>query len=66
MKPTAFRLRRNFDGSYASICTRCYRTAAAAKTQAELRELNQHHVCDPAGLAWLPYVLAPSRDKWDR
>jgi hypothetical protein len=65
MQTLAFRLRRNLDGSYASICPRCYRTAAAAKTREELEELNQQHVCDPEGLVWLSYVLAHAKDKWD-
>jgi hypothetical protein len=40
--------RRNRDGSFDSICLNCFATLATAKTEAELLELDQAHICQPA------------------
>src|ERR1700679_3399274 len=43
----AFRRRHNEDGIWASICLRCYRTAAAALNPSLLLLLQNAHPCDP-------------------
>jgi hypothetical protein len=40
--------RRNRDGSFDSICPVCFVTVSHSKVEAELVELDQTHVCDPA------------------
>jgi hypothetical protein len=37
--------RRNKDGSFDSICLKCFATVASHMTQEELRELDKNHVC---------------------
>lgn len=49
----AFRRRHNEDGTWDSICLRCYRTAAAALNPSWLPLLQNAHTCDPMDLhAW--------------
>jgi hypothetical protein len=50
-KSTQYPHRRNRDGSYESICSKCYATVARAETDAELTEWDAAHVCDPSFLA---------------
>jgi hypothetical protein len=42
---------RNKDGCFDSICLACFATIATAKTQSELFEDNQKHVCDPSTIS---------------
>ena len=42
----AFVLRRNADGTVDSICTVCFLTAASAKDESEVREMERFHQCD--------------------
>ena len=50
----AFRRRHNEDGTWDSICLRCYRTAAAALNPSWLPLLQNAHTCDPMDLhAWM-------------
>jgi hypothetical protein len=37
--------RRNKDGSFDSICLKCFATVASHMTQEELKELDKTHVC---------------------
>jgi hypothetical protein len=37
--------RRNKDGSFDSICLKCFATIASHMTQDELKEFDQTHVC---------------------
>jgi hypothetical protein len=37
--------RRNKDGSFDSICLKCFDTVASHMTQDELKELDKIHVC---------------------
>jgi hypothetical protein len=37
--------RVNLDGSWDSICTRCFLTVANCKTEGELAEFEKTHVC---------------------
>jgi hypothetical protein len=50
----AFRRRHNEDGTWDSICLRCYRTAASARDASWLPLLQSTHICDPMDLhAWM-------------
>ena len=37
--------RRNKDGSFNSICLKCFATVASHMTEEELKEQDKHHVC---------------------
>ena len=43
--------RVNLDGSWDSICARCFLTVAHCETESELAASEQKHVCDPTFLA---------------
>jgi hypothetical protein len=43
----SFAHRRNADGSYDSICTKCYATIASAAREEALSSIESAHVCDP-------------------
>jgi len=43
--------RRNYDGSYDSICLTCYATIATGKSEAELWEHDKRHICKPSTLS---------------
>ena len=47
---TSFAHRRNFDGSYDSICTKCFATVAMAEKEEELSPAESAHLCDPSAL----------------
>jgi hypothetical protein len=50
----AFRRRHNQDGTWDSICLRCYRTAASARDVSWLPLLQSTHTCNPIDLhAWM-------------
>jgi hypothetical protein len=38
--------RQNMDGSYDSICQRCFRTVSTRKTEAELAKDEFRHICE--------------------
>lgn len=57
--PRFFPQRRNPDGSFDSICTRCFQTIASGKSEPELAKMNLAHVCD-AGVLGVRQV-----DGWD-
>jgi hypothetical protein len=42
-----FYLRRNSDGTFDSICTWCFATAAKANIEEGLARLEHEHICDP-------------------
>jgi hypothetical protein len=46
--------RRNPDGTYDSICPRCYRTVDRQLVEADLRAEERVHVSDPVDLIVLP------------
>ena len=48
--PTNFAHRRNADGSYDSICLKCYATAARAENEELLSSSESAHVCDSSAL----------------
>jgi hypothetical protein len=48
-----FHRRRNKDGTFDSICLRCFLTAASAPEESELSSLERRHVCDAA---WQEFV----------
>jgi hypothetical protein len=37
--------RRNKDGSFNSICLRCFATVASHRTEEELKDQDKNHVC---------------------
>jgi len=43
--------RQNRDGSYDSICSRCFAIVAHAKTVTELNSYQKNHVCEESFLA---------------
>ena len=51
-RPTApsFQHRWNNDGSYDTICMKCFVTVANVQTEAELAEFDGEHVCAPDSL----------------
>ena len=49
-RSTNFAHRHNSDGSYDSICTKCYATAASAGGEEALSSPESAHVCDPMAL----------------
>jgi hypothetical protein len=52
--PLAFRRRHNENGTWDSICLRCYRTAASTPDASWLPLLQSTHTCDPMDLhAWI-------------
>jgi hypothetical protein len=47
----SFPHRQNPDGSFDSICLRCFATVATAMDVGKLRSYDKLHVCDPASIA---------------
>ena len=43
--------RKNRDGSYDSICPKCFTTIARSKAEAELAAFDRGHFCDSSFLA---------------
>lgn len=43
--------RQNLDGSFDSICPRCFAIVATAKQVTELRSRDKKHICDESFLA---------------
>jgi hypothetical protein len=43
--------RRNKDGSLDSICLKCFETVGSQRTEAELTELDEAHVCNSTPLS---------------
>ena len=41
-----FAHRENANGTFDSICLRCFRTVATARSESALREKEQQHACD--------------------
>jgi hypothetical protein len=56
-----FSHRHNRDGSYDSICVRCFRTVTNHRTEAELARDEFRHVCED----WYVDLLRP-RDQANR
>jgi hypothetical protein len=51
--------RHNSDGSYDSICTRCFATVATAQNESELAFHESAHVCEPVTLYRFSQGLSP-------
>jgi hypothetical protein len=57
--------RHNRDGSYDSICLKCYATVASFRDEAELAAPERDHSCEPVrlshftrgGTTWGPFAL---------
>jgi hypothetical protein len=54
-----FRRRLNRDGSYDSICLRCFLTIANTRTETELKARENVHTCDHAMLCERRLFRAP-------
>ena len=65
---TNFAHRHNSDGSYDSICFKCYATAATARKEEALSSPESAHVCDPIALYRANQAAIPVRIPmwWDR
>lgn len=46
--------RRNPDGSFDSICPKCFRTVATRRHETELAQAERDHVCDDDGIDFKP------------
>jgi hypothetical protein len=55
-----FAHRKNPDGSFDSICNRCYQTVATAKIEAELDAFEGEHIC---GRFNLRDILHPEKSR---
>jgi hypothetical protein len=67
-RSTKFAHRHNSDGSYDSICFKCYATAATAGKEEALSSAESAHVCDPMALyranqASIPVRIPMWRDR---
>jgi hypothetical protein len=49
--PPYYPHRRNKNGTFDSICLKCFGTVAANKTEDELAELDKRHVCSDSILS---------------
>lgn len=47
---TSYAHRHNSDGSYDSICTKCYSTVATAESEGSLASSESAHICQPSAL----------------
>jgi hypothetical protein len=47
---TNFPHRKNLDGSYDAICTKCFQTIASVREESHLAAFEKAHVCDPEAL----------------
>jgi hypothetical protein len=45
--PQKFPHRRNADGTYDSICNRCFATVASGAVETDLIQFEVRHVCEP-------------------
>jgi len=69
-RPQMFPHRHNSDGTYDSICNRCFETVAKVTTEADLRQFEASHVCDAANVyktipATRPALQFPRSSKRD-
>jgi hypothetical protein len=46
-KRFSFAHRRNHDGTFGSICPRCFRTIAQSASEPDLQNAEDSHVCNP-------------------
>jgi hypothetical protein len=56
MAPPAARYfphRQNKDGSYDTVCPKCFAIVANVKTEAELVDFKQEHVCNQPPNTWV-------------
>ena len=55
-----FHRRRNEDGTFTSICPRCFLTAAFTHDESQLGALELEHVCDPEEQCFIS-LIDPAR-----
>ena len=46
--------RRNPDGSFDSICPKCFRTVATRRNEADLAQPERDHICEDEALDFTP------------
>jgi hypothetical protein len=51
IRTLVFPHRRNADGTFESICINCFLTVGHARSEAELAESEENHICDSSFLA---------------
>jgi hypothetical protein len=56
-----FVIRHNLDGSYDSICLRCFRTVATSVNQAELLAFERNHRCETNPAAEMLMRFPPAK-----
>jgi hypothetical protein len=52
--------RANNDGTFDSICIRCFETIASAKTEEKLMDAELEHKCPPTTLSQRPVKIRPN------
>jgi hypothetical protein len=55
--------RHNKNGTYDSICLKCFATVATTLTEPELAFHDRRHICDPL-LLKERYLFIPQHSKW--
>ena len=58
-KSTLRTRRQNIDGSYDSICMKCFATISGTQSKIEAEDERNTHVCDSAFLAERGYFTRP-------
>jgi hypothetical protein len=49
--PTYYPHRRNKDGSFTSVCLKCFQNVAEYRTEEDLQVLDKAHVCTDSALS---------------
>jgi hypothetical protein len=62
---TEYPHRRNRDGTWDSICTKCFLTVARCKTESDLAEFEKAHICNSAFLADRGHFSISTHPSWD-
>lgn len=60
-----FAHRHNLDGTFDSICTRCFQTVGNARDEAKLERAEERHVCDPHLVRRFGHTLTGHVTKYD-
>jgi hypothetical protein len=58
--PPAFARRKNKDGTFDSICMKCFATIASSLKEPEVEHWEQRHRCDPVALERFNRAKQPS------
>jgi hypothetical protein len=55
--------RRNADGTIVSFCRKCFVTVASSHWEAELKQSESEHQCDPFRLQSIAGILDPPQEQ---